>query len=193
MSRQHKPFCCRKTGNEKQISETFARERRKTNGGHKGLMLQGFSSPPVKFRSPPPQKKKHRFCLGIDNTLILCIVSQEFGFFIGQLPGHLIGLFGYEFSTGWQEQMLLSCTALAEWTLHALLVPVQAGRHLSRMSETKFHTPPPLEGKIATDTFTRFPAPVVHKMSAPKGRGFLYTGAEVENSAVNLSKSVSPL
>ena len=31
----------------------------------------------------------------------------------------------------------------------------------------RFYTPPPLEGKIATDTFTPFPAPVVYKISGP--------------------------
>ena len=63
------------------------------------------------------------------------------------------------------------------------------------VSETGFYTPPPLEGKIATDTFTPSPAPVVYKVSGPMGGGFLYTtGAEAENSAVQFSKeSVPPL
>ena len=63
------------------------------------------------------------------------------------------------------------------------------------LSETGFYTPPPLEGKIATDTFTPSPAPVLYKISGPMGGGFLYTtGAEAENSAVKLSKeSVPPL
>ena len=42
-------------------------------------------------------------------------------------------------------------------------------------SETEFYTPPPLEAKIATDTLNHFPAPVVYKISGPKGEGFLYT------------------
>ena len=51
------------------------------------------------------------------------------------------------------------------------------------------------EGKIATDTLTPFPAPVVYNISGPVGEGILYTtGAEAENSAVNLKKkSVPPL
>ena len=62
-------------------------------------------------------------------------------------------------------------------------------------SETGFCHTPPLEGKIATDTFTPSPAPVVYKISGPMGGGFSYTtGAEAENSAVKLSKeSVPPL
>ena len=39
-------------------------------------------------------------------------------------------------------------------------------------SETGFYTTPPLEGKIATDTLTSFPAPVVYKISGPMGGGF---------------------
>ena len=66
---------------------------------------------------------------------------------------------------------------------------------LSKESATQFYTPPPLEGKIAMDTLTPFPAPVVYKTSGPMGEGILYTtGAEAENSAVNFSKeSVPPL
>ena len=63
------------------------------------------------------------------------------------------------------------------------------------LSETGFYTPPPLEGKIATDTCTPSPARVVYTISGPMGGGFLYTtGAEAENSAVKFSKeSVPPL
>ena len=66
----------------------------------------------------------------------------------------------------------------------------------SRYSETGFYTPPPpLKGKMVTDTFARSPAPVVYKCSGPMAGGFLYiTSAEAENSAVNFSKeSVPPL
>ena len=64
-----------------------------------------------------------------------------------------------------------------------------------RLSATRFYTLPPLEGKIATHTFTPFPAPVVYKISGPMGEAILYTtGAEAESFAVNFSKtSVSPL
>ena len=56
-------------------------------------------------------------------------------------------------------------------------------------SETGFYTPPPLEGKIATDILTPFPAPVMYKVLGPIGGGFLCTtGAETENSAVNFPK-----
>ena len=59
--------------------------------------------------------------------------------------------------------------------------------------ETGFYTPPPLEGKIATDTFTPSQAPVVYKISGPMRGGFLYTtGAEAENSAVKFSKESVP-
>ena len=66
---------------------------------------------------------------------------------------------------------------------------------LWRFSETGFYAPPPLEGKIATDTLMPHPAPVVHDISGPMGGRFLYTtGAEAENSAVKFSKeSVPPL
>ena len=67
---------------------------------------------------------------------------------------------------------------------------------MTRFLGGRFYTPPPLEGKIATDTFiTPSPAPVVYKISGPMGRGFLYTtGAEAENSAAKFSKeSVPPL
>ena len=49
--------------------------------------------------------------------------------------------------------------------------------------------------KIATDTFTPSPAPVVYNISGPMGERYLYTtGAEAENSAVEFSKdSVPPL
>ena len=61
------------------------------------------------------------------------------------------------------------------------------------LSETGFYTPPPPEGKIATDTLTPLPAPVVYRISGPMGGGFLYTtGAEAENSAVNSSKKSVP-
>ena len=47
--------------------------------------------------------------------------------------------------------------------------------------------------KIATDTFTPSPAPVVYKISGPMGGGFLCTsGAEAENSAVKFSKESVP-
>ena len=43
--------------------------------------------------------------------------------------------------------------------------------------------PPPLEGKIATDTLTPSSARGVYKISGPVGGGFLYTtGAEAENA-----------
>ena len=59
-------------------------------------------------------------------------------------------------------------------------------------SETRFNTPPPLEGKIATDTLTSSPAPVVYKISGPVGGRFLYTtGADSEKSAVNFLKRIS--
>ena len=63
------------------------------------------------------------------------------------------------------------------------------------LSEAEFYTPPPLEAKIATDTLNPFPAPVVYKISGPKGEGFVYTtGAEADNSAVRFAKeSVPPL
>ena len=35
------------------------------------------------------------------------------------------------------------------------------------LSQTGFYTPPPLEGKIATDTLTPLPAPVVYKFLGP--------------------------
>ena len=58
--------------------------------------------------------------------------------------------------------------------------------------ETGFCTPPPLEGKIATDTFTPSPAPVVSKIAGPMGGGFLYTtGTEAENSAVKIPQRIS--
>ena len=62
-----------------------------------------------------------------------------------------------------------------------------------RNSKTGFYTPPPLEGKIATDTFTPSPAPVVYKISGRMEGGFSYTtGAEAENSAVKFSKESVP-
>ena len=61
-------------------------------------------------------------------------------------------------------------------------------------SETGFHTPPWLKEKIATDTFTPSPAPVVNIISEPMGGGFLYTtGAGAENSAAKFSKESVPL
>ena len=60
-------------------------------------------------------------------------------------------------------------------------------------SKTEFYTTPPLEAKIATDTLNPFPAPVVYKISGPKGEAFLYTtGAEDENSAAKFSKESVP-
>ena len=60
------------------------------------------------------------------------------------------------------------------------------------LSETGFYTPPQLEGKLATDTFTPAPAPVVYEISGALGGGFLYTGAEAENSAAKFSKESVP-
>ena len=75
-------------------------------------------------------------------------------------------------------------------------IPCQSLRSLNALpsfSETGFYTPPPLEGKIATDTLTPLPAPVVYKISGPMGGVFLYTiGAEAENSAVNFSRQSVP-
>ena len=58
------------------------------------------------------------------------------------------------------------------------------------LSETGSYTPPPLEGQIASDTLTPSSAPVACQILGPMGGGFLCTtGAETENSAVNLQKS----
>ena len=68
-----------------------------------------------------------------------------------------------------------------------------AGKARVHISATRFYTPPPLEGKIATDTLTPFPAPVVYKISGSMGGGILYTtGAEAEISVVNFSKNAVP-
>ena len=40
-------------------------------------------------------------------------------------------------------------------------------------SEPGFYTPPALEGKIATDTLTSLPAPVVYNISGPWEKDFL--------------------
>ena len=62
-----------------------------------------------------------------------------------------------------------------------------------RTLETGFHTPPPLEGQIARDTFTPLPSTLV--FLGPWDEKCLYTtGAEAEHFAVNFSKkSVQPL
>ena len=50
-----------------------------------------------------------------------------------------------------------------------------------------------LEGKIATDALTSFPALVAYQISGPMGGGFLYTtSAEAKNSAVTFSNISGP-
>ena len=57
-----------------------------------------------------------------------------------------------------------------------------------------FYAPPPLEGKIATDTLTPSSAPAVYEISGLTGGGLEYvTGAEAENAAANFSEESVPL